>query len=152
VRVRQCITSPLPEKHKVYRIGAARVEDGEGLDNPHDAPCLEERVSTPDVEVPDHLPSEREDETPNDQDSDRDGDDVQASIKCNRSANPIIFIRSLFHTIMEVEVFCISKGMTVCTKMLCQVAIMEWFRGVIWTEDAEKGSELPYCVKVLGLR
>ena len=42
-----------PEKHKVYRIGAARVEDGEGLDDPHDAPCLEDRVPTLNVEVPD---------------------------------------------------------------------------------------------------
>ena len=40
-----------PEKHKVYRVGAARVEDGEGLDDPHDEPCLEDRVPTSDVEI-----------------------------------------------------------------------------------------------------
>ncbi|KGO69328.1 Integrase, catalytic core [Penicillium italicum] len=38
-----------PEKHKVYRIGVARIEDGEGLHDPHDAPCLEDRIPTPDV-------------------------------------------------------------------------------------------------------
>lgn len=47
-----------PEKHKAYRIGVARVEDGEGVDDPHDAPCLEDRVLTPDVEMTDHLSSE----------------------------------------------------------------------------------------------
>ena len=52
-----------PEKHKVYRIGIARVEDGEGLGDPHDAPCLEDRVPSPDVEASDHLILEDEDET-----------------------------------------------------------------------------------------
>ncbi|KAF2175900.1 hypothetical protein K469DRAFT_683368 [Zopfia rhizophila CBS 207.26] len=59
-----------PEKHKVYRIGVARVEDGEGLDDHHGAPCLEDRVPTPDVEVPEHLSSEGEDETSGDEDND----------------------------------------------------------------------------------
>jgi hypothetical protein len=63
-----------PEKHKVYRIGVTRVEDGKGLDDPHDAPCLEDRVPTPDVEVPDHLTSEGEDEIPGDHDGNLDGD------------------------------------------------------------------------------
>lgn len=63
-----------PEKHKVYRIGVARVEDGEGLDDPHDAPCLEDRVPPPDVEVPDHLTSEDEDETSSDDDNEHDDD------------------------------------------------------------------------------
>ncbi len=63
-----------PEKHRVYRIGVARVEDGEGLNDPHGAPCLEDRVPTPDVDVPDHLSSEGDDETPGDEDSDRDDD------------------------------------------------------------------------------
>ena len=52
-----------PEKHKVYRIGAARVEDGEGLDDPHDTPCLEDRLPTLDVEASDHPISEDEDDT-----------------------------------------------------------------------------------------
>ena len=74
-----------PEKHKVYRIGVARVEDGEGLDDPHDAPCLEDRVPTPDVEVPDHLTSEGEDETTGDHDSDRDDDhDPLSSVGASR--------------------------------------------------------------------
>ena len=68
------------EKHKVYRIGVARVEDGEGLDDPHDAPCLEDRVPTPDVEVPDHLASQGENETPSDHDSDLDDEGDSRSI------------------------------------------------------------------------
>ena len=46
-----------PEKHKVYRIGAPRIEDGEGLDNSHDVPCLEDRIPTVHQEVPDELDS-----------------------------------------------------------------------------------------------
>lgn len=52
-----------PEKYKVYRIGVARVEDGEGLADPHDSPCLEDRVPTPDAEVSSHIASEEENET-----------------------------------------------------------------------------------------
>lgn len=33
-----------PDKHRVYRIGVARIEDGEGLEDLHDQPCLEDRV------------------------------------------------------------------------------------------------------------
>jgi len=61
-----------PEKHKVYRIGVARVEDGEGLDDPHDTPCLEDRVPTLDVEVADHLSSDGESETSDGDDNDRE--------------------------------------------------------------------------------
>lgn len=57
-----------PEKHKVYRIGVARVEDGEGLDDPHDAPCLEDRVPTPDIEISDRLSSEDEEGMSDDED------------------------------------------------------------------------------------
>ena len=46
-----------PEKHKVYRIGAPRIEDGEGLDDSHDVPCLEDRIPTVHQEVPDQLDS-----------------------------------------------------------------------------------------------
>ena len=49
------------EKHKVYRIGVARVEDGERLDDLHDAPCLEDIISTENIEVPDELISEIDD-------------------------------------------------------------------------------------------
>jgi hypothetical protein len=45
-----------PEKHKVYRIGSARVEDGEGLDDHHDIPCMEDRVPTTGVDVSDPPP------------------------------------------------------------------------------------------------
>ena len=63
-----------PEKNKVYRIGVARVEDGEGLDDPHDTPCLEDRIHIPDVDIPDHLPSEGDDEASGDEESDHDDD------------------------------------------------------------------------------
>jgi hypothetical protein len=51
------------------------VEDGRGLEDPHDAPCLEERVPTPRIEIPDHLSSNSEEQT--DDDDDDDGDDDQ---------------------------------------------------------------------------
>ena len=68
-----------PEKHKVYRIGVARVEDGEGLDDSHDGPCLEDRVPTPDVEVLSDVLSEDENETSSDSGSDHNEDDYSAN-------------------------------------------------------------------------
>jgi hypothetical protein len=65
-----------PEKHKVYRVGVARVEDGEGLDDPHDEPCLEDRVPTPDVEVPNRLSAEDVGATSGDNDNDRSDDTI----------------------------------------------------------------------------
>ena len=62
-----------PEKHKVYRIGTARVEDGEGLDDPHDAPCLEDRVPTRDVEISDQLVPDADNDVTDDQ-STNDGE------------------------------------------------------------------------------
>lgn len=59
-----------PEKHKVYRIGVTRVEDREGLDDPHDVPCLEDRVPTPDVEISNRSSSEDEEGASNDEDND----------------------------------------------------------------------------------
>lgn len=59
-----------PERHKVYRIGVARIEDGEGLSDPHNAPCLEDRVPTLDVEALNNSYSEDETETSSDSDSD----------------------------------------------------------------------------------
>jgi hypothetical protein len=44
-----------PEKHKVYRIGVARVEDGEGLEDPHGTTCFEDRTPTTDLEIPSHI-------------------------------------------------------------------------------------------------
>ncbi|OQE72615.1 hypothetical protein PENNAL_c0095G08558 [Penicillium nalgiovense] len=61
-----------PEKHKVYQIGVARIEDGEGLRDPHDAPCLEDRIPTPDVAVTDNNPSEDGSESSSDSNSDHD--------------------------------------------------------------------------------
>jgi hypothetical protein len=63
-----------PEKHKVYRIGVARVEDGEGLNDPHDEPCLEDRVPTARIEVLDQPHSEQS-ELDNETTSDLDSSD-----------------------------------------------------------------------------
>lgn len=43
------------QKHKVYRISVTRVEDSEGLDNPHNAPCLKDRVPTSVVKILEQL-------------------------------------------------------------------------------------------------
>ncbi len=59
-----------PDKHKVYRINVARVEDGEGLGDPHNAPCLEVRVPTHNIDVPDQLSSDDEDQSSVDQNED----------------------------------------------------------------------------------
>ena len=59
-----------PEKHKVYQIRVARIEDGEGLDDPRDTPCLEDRVPTTDPGVPDQSISETDDVTTSDENSD----------------------------------------------------------------------------------
>lgn len=66
-----------PEKHKVFRIGVARVEDGEGLEDLHNAPCLEDRVPTPDLEMPSHIPSGEENEGSDEEDSDQADDQDQ---------------------------------------------------------------------------
>jgi hypothetical protein len=47
-----------PKKYKVYRIGVARVEDKEGLNNYYNTPCLEDKVLTPIVEILDYPSSE----------------------------------------------------------------------------------------------
>jgi hypothetical protein len=47
---------------------------GRELDDPQDAPCLEDRVPTPDVEVSDHLSSEGEDDTSSNEDNNHDDD------------------------------------------------------------------------------
>jgi hypothetical protein len=59
-----------PKKHKVYRIGVARVEDGEGLDDHYDRPCLEDRVLTLDVETLDCPSLEDEEGISDDEDND----------------------------------------------------------------------------------
>ncbi|KAK4067059.1 hypothetical protein Purlil1_13929 [Purpureocillium lilacinum] len=76
-----------PEKQQVYRIGVARVEDGEGLDDLHDGSCLEDRIPTPDVDVPDHL-SDGEDETSGSDESDSNsGHSRNTTITQARHAN-----------------------------------------------------------------
>lgn len=72
-----------PQKHKVYRIGVARVEDGEGLDDPHDAPCLEDRVPTPTVEIPEQAEASgnESDDLQGDEDADElDGPDQSPGV------------------------------------------------------------------------
>ena len=61
-----------PKKHKVYRIRVARIKDGEGLDDPHDTPCLEDRVPTTDPSVPDQPISETDDGMTSDENSDNE--------------------------------------------------------------------------------
>ena len=64
-----------PKKHKVYRINVARVEDRQGLDDPHNAPCLEDRVPTQNVEISDNFSSEDEEGTSDGEDlRDRSGE------------------------------------------------------------------------------
>lgn len=62
-----------PEKHKVYRVGTARIEDGKGLDDSHDAPCLEDRVSTTSARVFDQDKSKNADQAISGQNRDGDG-------------------------------------------------------------------------------
>nr|ODN89536.1 hypothetical protein L203_02248 [Cryptococcus depauperatus CBS 7841] len=57
------------EKHRVYRIGVASVEDGEGLDDPHGAPCFEDRTPTPDLEIPSHIARGDKNEASDEEDS-----------------------------------------------------------------------------------
>ena len=70
-----------PEKHKIYRIGVARVEDGEGLDDSQDGQCLEDRVRTRDADVPEHPSTEDEDETTDDDHDEHDNDDGSSSLQ-----------------------------------------------------------------------
>ena len=62
-----------PEKHKVYRVGAARVDDGEGLTDSHDLPCYEDRLRTLDVSSQDSRPVDGQWPS-EDEDSESDGD------------------------------------------------------------------------------
>jgi hypothetical protein len=39
------------EKHKVFRIGVARVDDGEGLQDPHDSPSMTTRNPVPSIDL-----------------------------------------------------------------------------------------------------
>lgn len=47
-----------PEKHRVFRVGAARVDDGVGLNDPHDKPSLTDRVRPPNV-LPTRTPTDK---------------------------------------------------------------------------------------------
>ncbi|WVO16655.1 hypothetical protein L204_104335 [Cryptococcus depauperatus] len=58
-----------PEKHRVYRIGVASVEDGEGLEDPQGAPCFEDRTPTPDLEIPSHIARGDKNEASDEEDS-----------------------------------------------------------------------------------
>ncbi|CAN9241551.1 unnamed protein product, partial [Alternaria alternata] len=56
-------------------------EDGEGLDDPHDAPCLEDRVSTADTTIPEPVDLETSDEIASDQDSSNEASDADDNTK-----------------------------------------------------------------------
>jgi hypothetical protein len=56
-----------PKKHKVYRIGIARVEDREGLDNHYNIPCLEDKVLIPIIEILDYPSSKGKGEISDDE-------------------------------------------------------------------------------------
>jgi hypothetical protein len=46
------------EKHRVFRVGVARVDNGEGLQDPHDAPSMSARIL-----IPDSISAESENDT-----------------------------------------------------------------------------------------
>jgi hypothetical protein len=68
-----------PENHKVYWVGAARVEDGKGLDNPYNKPCLEDRVSLVQAKQPKQSNSETNSNTA--MSSNDDEDDILSNIE-----------------------------------------------------------------------
>lgn len=61
-----------PDKHKVYRIGVAQVDDGEGLDDPQNGPSLQDRVPTPEIDSPDEESYVQTDEDGTDNDHDEE--------------------------------------------------------------------------------
>jgi hypothetical protein len=69
-----------PEKHKVYRVSVARVEDSEGLDDLYDAPCLEDRIPTPSIKALSNISSEDKNEPSSDSDSDQIKDGYPANM------------------------------------------------------------------------
>jgi hypothetical protein len=56
------------KKYKVYWIGVARVEDRERLNDPYNAPCLEDRVLILNVKILDRLSLKEEKAIFNDKD------------------------------------------------------------------------------------
>ncbi|KAH0847626.1 hypothetical protein FOPE_00857 [Fonsecaea pedrosoi] len=57
-----------PDKGKVFKVGMARVEDGEGLEDIHQEPSRNQRLPPPEINI-DDLPSDRGDETEGDSES-----------------------------------------------------------------------------------
>lgn len=59
-----------PEKKKVFKIGVAHVEDGQGLDDPITDPTYTNRVPTPEIEIPETMEiSDNEDDNIEDGDN-----------------------------------------------------------------------------------
>lgn len=50
-----------PEKSEVCKVGVARIQDGQGLDDPQPDPTYTDRVPTPVIEIPE-VPDEQEDD------------------------------------------------------------------------------------------
>jgi len=67
-----------PEKHKVFKIGVARIEDGQGLRDPQPEATYEDRVPTPEVEIPENEDVESGSESGDDHLSDDDMLDTPA--------------------------------------------------------------------------
>lgn len=79
-----------PEHHKVYRIGSSRVEDGEGLHDVHDSPCLEDRVPAEAILSSDRVESDTNPGSApesTDDDSEATTDNVQDILPCPRPAS-----------------------------------------------------------------
>ncbi|KZZ88210.1 Ribonuclease H-like protein [Beauveria brongniartii RCEF 3172] len=83
-----------PEQHKVYRIGVARVEDGEGLDDRHDAPCLEDRIHTKEVEIRAELEPDNASDTTSESDS-NDGENDDHPSALTEETDPLSGPKSL---------------------------------------------------------
>ena len=63
-----------PEKHRVQRKGVSDIEDGEGLDDPQDAPSHRDIVPVPEIDLSvAEMPSEEEDESDTELEMDGDG-------------------------------------------------------------------------------
>ncbi|CZS92388.1 uncharacterized protein RAG0_02815 [Rhynchosporium agropyri] len=56
------------EKHRIFRLGVARVEDGEGLMDNHDSPTTTDRLAELRTVIPDTASDEASDEAPDEDD------------------------------------------------------------------------------------
>ncbi|WVN89332.1 uncharacterized protein L203_104554 [Cryptococcus depauperatus CBS 7841] len=71
---RAYVTSERNEEYSCMALAAgwvtpSGVRDGEGLDDPHGAPCFEDRTPTPDLEIPSHIARGDKNEASDEEDS-----------------------------------------------------------------------------------